>query len=140
MKYLMNRILFLLPLAALCLPVRAAEPPQQPKAQRPNILWLIAEDMGPDAVSCYGHPPEVHTPNIDRLAAEGVRYTRAYTTAPVCSASRSAFMTGMYQTTIGAQNHRSHRDDGYQVPAGVRPLTDWMRDAGYFTDNVVTMP
>ena len=42
-----------------------------------------------------------------------------FTTAPVCSASRSAFMTGMYQTTIGAHNHRSHRDDGYGLPEGV---------------------
>ena len=93
----------------------------------------------PHRLSCYGQKA-VSTPNIDRLAREGVRYTRAYTTAPVCSPSRSAFMTGMYQTTIGAQNHRSHRDDGYTLPAGVRVLTEWMRDAGYFTANVVEMP
>ncbi len=64
-------------------------------------------------------------------------FTHAFTTAPVCSTSRSAFMTGMYQTTIGAHNHRSHRDDGYQLPPGVRVLTDWLRPAGYFTANVV---
>src|SRR6185369_14620183 len=77
----------------------------QSDAKRPNILWLIAEDFGPD-LGCYG-TPQVWTPNLDKLAADGVRYTRAYTTAPVCSASRSAIMTGMYQTTIGAHNHRS---------------------------------
>ena len=49
-------------------------------------------------------------------------------------------MTGMYQTTIGAHNHRSHRDDGYQLPGGVRVLTDWLRDAGYFTANVRELP
>src|SRR5919202_1234156 len=75
-------------------------------------------------------------PALDRLAAEGVRYPRAFTTAPVCSPSRSAFMTGMYQTTIGAHNHRSHRDDGHSLPPGVKLLTDWLRDAGYFTANV----
>ena len=91
--------------------VTAATPPTLNGADRPNILWLIAEDLGP-AMSCYGNK-EVRTPHLDRLASEGARYTRAYTTAPVCSASRSAFMTGMYQTTIGAQNHRSHRGDGY---------------------------
>src|SRR5689334_19380723 len=101
---------------------------------RPNILWLIAEDFGPH-LGCYG-TKEVWTPNLDALAAGGVRYTRFFTTAPVCSPSRSAFMTGMYQTTIGAHNHRSHRDDGYRLPPGVRLLTDWMRDAGYFTANV----
>ncbi len=107
-------------------------------ATKPNILWLVAEDMGP-ALGCYGQK-EVSTPNLDRLASEGVRYTRAYTTAPVCSASRSAFMTGMYQTTIGAHNHRSHRDDGYRVPEGVRTIPEWMRDAGYFTANLVQLP
>jgi N-sulfoglucosamine sulfohydrolase len=107
-------------------------------AARPNILWLVAEDLGSE-LGCYG-TTQVWTPNLDRLAAEGVRFTRAYTTAPVCSASRSAFMTGMYQTTIGAHNHRSHRDDGYVLPAGVRVIPDRMRDAGYFTANVRQFP
>src|SRR2546429_9924849 len=77
-------------------------------ADRPNILWLIAEDFSPD-LGCYG-ATEVSSPNLDRLAEQGVRYTQLFTTAPVCSASRSAFMTAMYQTTIGAHNHRWHRD------------------------------
>jgi arylsulfatase A-like enzyme len=106
--------------------------------KRPNILWLIAEDFGPH-LGCDG-TPQVWTPHLDRLAAQGMRYTRAFTTAPVCSPSRSAFMTGMYQTTIGTHNHRSHRDDGYRLPAGVRLLTDHFRDAGYFTANVREMP
>src|SRR4051794_35633307 len=108
------------------------------EVKRPNVLWLIAEDFGPE-LGCYG-TPQVWSPNLDRLAAEGVRYTRAFTTAPVCSPSRSAFITGMYQTTIGAHNHRSHRDDGYRLPGGVRLLTVWFRDAGYFTANVRALP
>src|SRR5262245_27753410 len=107
-------------------------------ATRPNILWLVTEDFG-QHLGCYG-AKEVWTPNLDQLARDGVRYTRFFTTAPVCSPSRSAFMTGMYQTTIGAHNHRSHRDDGYTLPDGVRVLTDWFRDAGYFTANVREMP
>jgi N-sulfoglucosamine sulfohydrolase len=107
-------------------------------APRLNVLWLIGEDLGPHLGS-YG-TKQVFTPHLDRLAAQGVRFTRAFTTAPVCSPSRSAFMTGMYQTTIGAHNHRSHRDDGYRLPEGVRLITDWMRDAGYFTANVVELP
>ena len=105
---------------------------------RLNVLWLIAEDLGPH-LGCDG-TREVETPNLDRLAREGVRYTRFFTTAPVCSASRSAFMTGMYQTTIGAHNHRSHRDDGFALPAGVRVLSDWFREAGYWTANVRQLP
>ena len=119
-----------IPLIACALPVRGAE--------RPNILWLVAEDFGPE-LACYG-TGQVSSPNLDRLAARGVRFTRAYTTAPVCSASRSAFMTGMYQTTIGAHNHRSHRDDGYRLTAGVRLITDRMRDSGYVTANVREFP
>ena len=118
--------------AAMLTPAVAAPP------TTPNILWLIAEDFGP-ALSCYGHP-DVQTPNLDRLAAEGVRYTRAYTTAPVCSASRSAFMTGMYQTTIGAHNHRSHRDDGYRLPEGVKTLPEWLAQEGYFSTLLRRLP
>lgn len=106
--------------------------------KRPNILWLIGEDLGVE-LGCYGDAA-APTPVLDRLAAEGVRYTRFYTTAPVCSASRSAFMTGMYATTIGAHHHRSHRDDNFALPSGVRVLTDWLRDAGYFTANLVELP
>ncbi|HEY1171596.1 MAG TPA: sulfatase [Verrucomicrobiae bacterium] len=106
--------------------------------KRPNILWLIGEDFSPH-LGCYG-TKEVHTPNLDKLAQGGMRFTRAFTTAPVCSASRSGFITGMYQTTIGAHNHRSHRDDGYLLPDGVKVITDWMRGAGYFTANIRELP
>ena len=103
---------------------------------RPNILWLIAEDFGP-ALGCFGDKI-VKSPNLDRLASEGVRFSRAYTTAPVCSPSRSAFMTGMYAISIGAHEHRTANKS--PLPDGVRVLTDWLRDAGYYTANVVTLP
>jgi arylsulfatase A-like enzyme len=123
---------------------RGARESAAAEAQRPpNVLWLLAEDMGPE-LGVLG-TPEVRTPNLDGLARRGMLFTRAFTTAPVCSASRSAFNTGMYQTTIGAQNHRSHRpDDGtvYPVPLpeGVRTVSDWLRGAGYYTGNIVHFP
>ncbi|MDD4872257.1 MAG: sulfatase [Kiritimatiellae bacterium] len=117
---------------------RGLKAAEKVEGKRPNILWLIAEDFGLH-LGCYG-AKDVWTPNLDRLAAEGVRYTKFFTTAPVCSPSRSAFMTGMYATTIGAHNHRSHRDDGYQLPAGVRVFTDVIREAGYFTANIRSFP
>jgi arylsulfatase A-like enzyme len=126
--------LFLIVASCLLWSVASAADAQR----RPNILWLIAEDFG-QHLGSYG-TKEVWTPHLDRLAADGVRYTRFYDNAPVCSPSRSSFMTGLYQITIGAHNHRSHRDDGYQLPAGVRVLTDWFRDAGYFTANVRQLP
>lgn len=116
----------LLPAAAL-----AAEP-------RLNFLWLLAEDTGPSAYSCYGEQKAAATPVIDALAREGVRYNRFFTTAPVCSPSRSAFNTGMYATTIGAHNHRT--PEKKNLPAGVRPLNEWLEDAGYYTANIRQLP
>lgn len=110
---------------------------------RPNILWIIAEDMSPH-LSAYG-VPEVRTPNLDALARKGMRFDRAFVTGAVCSTSRSAFDTGMYQTTLGAHHQRSHRPDepGYRphpLPAGVRILADWIRDRGYLTGDLVHLP
>lgn len=103
-------------------------------AERPNIIWILAEDLGPQ-LGCYGYPL-VETPHLDRLAAEGVRYEQAHTTAPVCSASRSAFNVGLYQTSTGAHNHRSHRTDNYRLPAGAKLVSHRLEEAGYFTANV----
>jgi len=104
-----------------------AEAPQE----RPNILWLDTEDLSPD-LGCYG-APLVQTPNIDQLASEGVRFTNAFVTAPVCSASRSAVMTGMYQTSIGVHHHRSNRQN--PLPENIKLIAHYLREAGYFTCN-----
>jgi len=103
-----------------------------PAADRPNILWIVVDDMSAD-FGCYGST-SVPTPHVDRLAAEGTRFTRAFVTAPVCSPCRSALITGMYQTTIGAHHHRSGRGTvKIGLPAGVRPLPAIFRDAGWYT-------
>ncbi len=114
----------------LCTGLRAAE-------TRPNILWLLAEDVGPEAFS-FSQTPEAKTPVIDQLARDGVRYSRAYTTAPVCSPSRSALITGMYAITIGAHQHRTKNKS--PLPEGVRILPDRLREAGYYTANITTFP
>ncbi len=103
-------------------------------ARKPNILWIVGENFALD-LACYGQS-NVRTPNLDALAATGVRYTNVFATSPVCAPSRSAFMTGMYQTSTDMHNMRSHRDDDFRLPAGVRPLTHWLQDAGYFTANI----
>ena len=127
----MNRRIFLGGLGAAS---GAAWQKPRPKPDRPNILWIITEDMGPQ-LGCYGFP-QMRTPNLDRLAADGVLFRHAYTTAPVCSATRSAFQTGAYQTTIGAHHHRSHRDDNYRLPEGYRLISHRLRDLGYHTMSV----
>ena len=77
------------------------------REERPNVLWIYLEDVS-GWFSCYGETL-IETPNIDQLAKEGIRFDRFYTPAGVCSATRSAIVTGMMQTSIGAHNHRSYR-------------------------------
>ncbi len=100
---------------------------------RPNILWITAEDMGAD-LGCYGDA-YANTPNIDRLAAEGVRYTNAFASAPVCSPARSTLITGVYATTLGTHNLRSR----FPIPKQMRGFPACLREAGYYcTNNVKT--
>ncbi|WP_395740173.1 sulfatase-like hydrolase/transferase, partial [Prosthecobacter sp.] len=82
------------------------------QAKQPNILWLVGENLSHD-LGCYG-AKHVNTPNLDRLAREGVRFTNVFSTNPACAPSRSAFMLGMYQTTTGTQHMRSHREDDFK--------------------------
>ena len=104
------------------------------EARRPNIVWIVGENFSND-FGCYGQA-NVHTPHLDKLAAQGVRYTQCFATSPVCAPSRSCFMVGMYQTTTDMHHMRSHRDDDYRLPEGVRSLTHRLRDVGYYTANI----
>ena len=119
-------------LAALLLLALGPTEAVQPK--RPNIVWIVAENANLE-FGAYGEKL-VATPNVDRLAAEGVRYTRVFSTAPVCAPSRSAFMTGFYQTTTDTHHMRSHRSDAFRLPEGAKPLTHRLREAGYVTANI----
>ena len=74
--------------------------------QKPlNVVWISCEDMGP-ILGSYGNDV-VKTPNLDKLAAEGVRYTNAYSTVGVCAPSRFSIITGMYSARLGAHNMRT---------------------------------
>ncbi len=110
----------------------AVPQPGERTRDRPNILWFVVDDMSAN-FSCYGEKT-IRTPNVDRLAKEGLRFTRAYATSPVCSTFRSAMITGMYQTSIGAHHHRSGRGEHrILLPDGVRPVTAIFQEAGYYT-------
>lgn len=101
-------------------------------ADRPNILWFVVDDMSAN-FSCYGEKT-IQTPNVDRLAKEGTMFTHAFVTAPVCSPCRSALITGMYQTTIGAHHHRSGRGTmKIELPNNVAPVPALFQRAGYYT-------
>lgn len=102
-------------------------------ADRPNILWISAEDISPD-LGCYG-VEYARTPNLDKLAEQGARYTRAFSISGVCAPSRSAIITGMYPTSIGTHHMRCKGIP----PAYVKCFTEYLRAAGYYcTNNVKT--
>jgi arylsulfatase A-like enzyme len=127
---------YLLALSLLLAGGQAASPSFAPwggaSEGKPNILWIVVDDMSAN-FSCYGEKT-IETPNVDRLAREGTRFSKAFTTAPVCSPSRSALITGRYQTSIGAHHHRSGRGtDKIILPEGVEPVPATFRRAGYFT-------
>lgn len=99
--------------------------------EAPNILWIYVDDMS-DWMGCYGDTT-VATPNIDALADDGVMFTRAFMPAPVCSATRSALITGTMQTTYGLQQHRTMIKK--PLPEGVKAVPQLFREAGYLTFN-----
>ena len=74
---------------------------QESKSTRPNVIMIVADDLGATDLSSYGYPSAIPTPNIDRIAARGVKFTRGYSTASVCSPSRAGLLTGQYQQRFG---------------------------------------
>lgn len=120
----MKRFLFLAACGMMAVSIRADE--------RPNIVWIVCEDQSRH-YGCYGEPL-VDTPAIDRLAAEGALFVNAAVTAPVCSPCRSALVTGMWQTSIGAHHHRSGRGaEKIHLPEHVRLIPEYFKEAGYYT-------
>lgn len=104
--------------------LRADEP------ERPNILWITSEDNSPQWLGCYGNSQAL-TPRIDGLARGGVRFTQAYSNAPVCAVARSTLLTGVYAVTQGTQHMRSRN----AIPAANRPYVSYLREAGYYCTN-----
>jgi N-sulfoglucosamine sulfohydrolase len=96
---------------------------------KPNIIWLMAEDISTD-LSCYDMP-DVRTPNLDAMAAKGVRFENCFVTNPICSPSRSAMMIGAHQVKTNTHQHRSNREVPLSLP--YRPFTQLLREAGYTT-------
>jgi len=100
-------------------------------ASRPNILWITCEDLSPH-LGCYGDR-FAHTPNLDRLARQGVRYTNAFAAASVCTPARSTLISGVYASSLGTQHLRAPQP----LPPEVKPFTIYLRQAGYYCSNNV---
>lgn len=102
------------------LSVHAAAP------NHPNVLWICADDHAPYVIGAYGNA-KVHTPNLDRLAASGMRFDRAYCNSPVCTASRQSFITGRYPRTLGVTQLKTALSEHETT------LADVLKQAGYET-------
>ena len=98
-------------------------------ADRPNILWVSSEDNGPH-LGCYGDEYAT-TPNIDALAARGIVYLNAWSTAPVCAPARTTIISGMYPPSLGAEHMRSM----VELPDSIKMFPQYLRDAGYYCTN-----
>jgi arylsulfatase A-like enzyme/acetyl esterase/lipase len=100
-----------------------------PKKERPNILWITIEDTSPQFIGCYGNA--IATPNIDKLASEGVKFNNAFSTGTVCSPSRTAIITGVKTYETGTGHHRSK----YKIPSEIKGFPYYLKQQGYFTSN-----
>ncbi|MBD0402022.1 sulfatase [Flammeovirga sp. EKP202] len=101
-----------------------------PTTSKPNILWITIEDTSPQFIGCYGNE-NAHTPTIDQLAEEGVRFTNAFSTGTVCSPSRSTLITGVRTFEMGTGNHRS----SYPIPSEIHGFPYYMKEVGYYVTN-----
>ncbi|MGB3617205.1 MAG: sulfatase-like hydrolase/transferase [Catalinimonas sp.] len=95
----------------------------------PNVVWINVEDIDP-ALGAYGDSLAI-TPRLDQMAAEGILYERAYSTAPICAPSRSSFITGVYATAVGTQHLRSE----IARPDFLKTMPEHLNEAGYWTTN-----
>ncbi|MCA1614196.1 MAG: sulfatase-like hydrolase/transferase, partial [Acidobacteria bacterium] len=126
--------------AALAAAHSASAAPPPAAAERPNVLFILADDLGWGDLSCYGRP-DYRTPNLDRLASEGTRFTNAYSASPVCTPTRAAFTTGRYPARVAVgleepltwkkQLVEQKRDPG--LPPEHPTVASLLKSAGYGT-------
>jgi N-sulfoglucosamine sulfohydrolase len=98
-------------------------------AGRPNIVWIVCEDMNP-ILGCYGDKL-AKTPNIDKLAETGIVFRQAYASAPICAPARSCLITGVYPTSLGTPHLRQEQT----IPQWMKTFPQYLTESGYFTTN-----
>ncbi len=122
---------FLSCLAALVVRSLAAE-----GRSRPNVILIVSDDQGSVDLSCYG-TKDIATPNLDALAARGVRFTQFYSAAPICSPSRAGTLTGRYPARVGVpDNVASQKGGPGALPAKETTMAEMFKAAGYATAHI----
>jgi arylsulfatase A-like enzyme len=106
--------------------------PPHAQSRRPNILLIVADDLGYADIGAYGSA-DIPTPNIDRLASEGIRFTDAYVSGPYCSPTRAGLLTGRYPQRFGHEFNLEAGQEEYGLPLSETTLADHLKAAGYRT-------
>ena len=117
--------------AAVAWPDRAVAQRAAPEARKPNVVFILADDLGWAELGCYGNRFN-ETPNLDRVAREGIRFTEAYAAAPVCSPYRASLLSGQYPARVGITDYL-RPDDPKHLPTEHVTLAEVLRRAGYAT-------
>jgi arylsulfatase A-like enzyme len=132
MKSTDMRILILLATMAV-LSCSSKKSTEQEQSQRPNIIYILADDLGYGDLSCYGQQ-NFATPNIDKLAEEGIRFTQHYSGSTVCAPSRSSLMTGLHTGHTPIRGNKEWKPEGqWPMPAKTYTMAEMLKDAGYVT-------
>jgi len=118
-------------LAAMLTGFFLVSPSMAADARQPNVIVILADDMGYGDLGCQGTVDDVRTPHIDTLAANGVRFTQGYVTAPQCGPSRAAMLSGRYQNRFGFESNEFAYDPG--IPRSVPLISNHMKALGYAT-------
>lgn len=101
------------------------------QSEKSNILFIISDDLSAEVLGTYGNA-QCTTPNIDRLASQGVQFTRAYCQYPICGPSRAALMSGLYPETVGVMSNG--QSENFETTMGERPsMAEHFRLNGYHT-------
>ncbi|WDI43958.1 sulfatase [Bremerella sp. P1] len=107
---------------------------QMVQAEKPNVLFIISDDLGSQSLGCYGNQ-QCHSPSIDALASQGMKFERTFTQYPVCGPSRASLMSGMYAQAIGVTSNGA--SDKFTGNLGDRPsMSQHFKDNGYYTARV----
>lgn len=128
-----RKLWFAVSIGCLAALARSAFSEDAPAFIRPNIVFILADDLGYGDLGCYGQT-KIHTPNIDRLAAEGIRLTQHYSGNAVCAPSRCVLMTGRHPGHAHVRNNREYKPEGQEpLPEGTVTLPRLLQSAGYAT-------
>ena len=116
-------------------PAAALQPASAPVGRKPNVVLIVADDLGYADLGCQGQSKDVRTPHIDSIAKAGVRFTSGYVSGPVCSPTRAALLTGRYQQRFGfEQNPRGQAEENvFGLPLDQVTLPQQLKKAGYAT-------